>query len=95
MIKRFKKSFKQLIKNSKTELKETKQLAHLIWQSKSRELTEREIETIKNQGFDIIKVLFLSGLFIIPGSGFIIVLLVKSGKRFGINLLPSSFAKEK
>ena len=88
-------SIKRLINNTKTELRETRQLTRLVWASKSRQLTDAEIESIKDQGIDIVRVLFLSTLFIIPGSGFIIILLVKGGKRLGVRFLPSAFNREK
>ena len=70
-------------------------MVELIWESKSKDLTPEQKDKIKNQGFDLFKLTVLGALFIVPGSGILIVFLVKFGKRFGINILPSSFDKKK
>ena len=93
-MEKIKKSIKTFIEDSKSEARETKEMAELIWEAKGKDLTPEEKTKIKNQGLDLFKLTFLGALFVIPGSGVLIVFLVKFGKRFGINLLPSSFDKK-
>ena len=94
-MEKIKSSIKSIINDTKSEARETKEMAELIWESKSKDLTPEQKDKIKNQGFDLFKLTVLGALFIVPGSGILIVFLVKFGKRFGINILPSSFDKKK
>ena len=94
-MEKIKSSIKSIINDTKSEARETKEMVELIWESKSKNLTPEQKDKIKNQGLDLFKLTFLSALFIVPGSGILIVFLVKFGKRFGINVLPSSFDKKK
>lgn len=87
-------SYKKFKVDSKKEYEETKELAKLIWEYKDRDLTPQEIEIVKNQSLDIVKLLILSGVFIIPFGSAVIFIFVKIGKKFGIKVLPSSFNKE-
>jgi len=91
---KLKESIKQLIAESKQEWNETKEIGRLVWIAKKRELTHEECLKIKNQSLDVFRVMFLSGLFIVPGSGLLILFLVKFAKRFGFRVLPSSFDKK-
>ena len=77
--------------DSKNELIETKDMSKLIWDARKRKLSEVEKRDIKNQGKDVFKLLLLTGLFVLPFGGIIIVGLVKGGKKVGIQILPSSF----
>lgn len=92
---KIKESIKTLIEDTKSEVRETKEMAELIWESKNKDLTPEQKTKVKNQGIDLFKLTFLSALFVIPGSGVLIVFLVKFAKRFGINVLPSSFDNKK
>lgn len=94
-MEKIKSSIKSIINDTKSEARETKEMVELIWESKSKDLTPEQKDKIKNQGFDLFKLTVLGVLFIVPGSGILIVFLVKFGKRFGINVLPSSFDKKK
>lgn len=94
-MEKIKSSIKSIINDTKSEARETKEMVELIWESKGKDLTPEQKDKIKNQGFDLFKLTVLGALFIVPGSGILIVLLVKFGKRFGINILPSSFDKKK
>ena len=53
------------------------------------------MEFLKAQAKDIAKGLPLLGLFALPGGGLATVALVKAAKRFNIDLMPSSFNREK
>jgi len=76
------------------EFSETKEAAEIIWRSKNKNLTPDEKKKIKRQGADLVKITFLGALFAVPGSGVLIIFLIKLGKRFGMNVLPSSFDKK-
>ena len=93
-MKKIKGSIKKIIKDTKTEAAETKEMVKLIWESKNKDLTPEEKDKIKMQGADVFKLTILGALFIIPGSGVLIILLIKFGKKIGVNILPSSFNKE-
>lgn len=94
IVEKIKKSVKQLIGDTKLEAIETKELIKLLWAAKSKSLTKEEKAKVKNQSLDVFKLTVLSALFIVPGSGILIIFLVKFGKKFGINVLPSSFDKK-
>lgn len=83
-----------MISNTKSELSETKEVAKIIWGSKNKTLTPDEKDKVKKQSADLVKITFLGALFVVPGSGVLIILLIKLGKRFGMNVLPSSFDKK-
>jgi hypothetical protein len=93
-VEKIKKSFKTFIEDSKSEAKETKEMLKLIWNAKDKSLRPEERVKIKNQGLDLFKLTFLGVLFVIPGTGILIIFLIKFGKRFGVNFLPSSFDKK-
>ena len=94
-MEKIKETVKTFIDDTKSEVRETKEMAELIWQSKNKDLTPEEKTKVKNQGWDLLKMTFLGALFAIPGSGILIIFLAKFGKKFGINVLPSSFDKNK
>lgn len=94
-MEKIKSSIKSVITDTKSEAKETKEMMELIWASKNKTLTPEQKDKIKTQGLDLFKLTVLGALFIVPGSGILIVFLIKFGKRFGINILPSSFDKKK
>ena len=90
-MKKVKKSLNALISNTKSEFYETKEAVEIIWKAKNKDLTPDEKNKVKKQGTDLFKITFLGALFVIPGSGIFIIFLIKLGKKFGINILPSSF----
>lgn len=90
-----KQSYKGFKVDAKEEIDQTKLTCKLLWEYRKRSLTPEEIELVKTQGIDIFKLVCLSTIFVIPGGTFIIFILVKKGKRFGIKVLPSSFDNEK
>lgn len=94
MLKKLKNSASKLKEESFEEIRETKEVTKLLWAAKRRKLTGEEKERIKDQSMDIVRLLFLTALFVIPGSGVLIILLVKGGKRVGVRFLPSSFSKD-
>ena len=93
-MKKIKASIDTLISNGRAEAKETKEMVALIWESRNKELTIEEKDKIKNQSFDVLRITVLTGLLIIPFSGFLIILLIKFGEKFGVEVLPSSFNKK-
>jgi len=82
-------------KDCKTECIEIKQAIKLMWASRKRKLTHEEKMEVEDQSLDVARLTFLTALFIIPGSGILIIVLVKLGSKVGIRLLPSAFIKTK
>jgi hypothetical protein len=69
------------------ELKESKELVSLIQKSTKEELTKEEKELVKNQFLDILKSMPSMAIFLLPGGGFLLPLILKIVP----DLLPSSF----
>lgn len=95
MINKVKNTISRFVAESKTEVKETKELTRLIWVSKDRPLTKEEIDPLKGQSLDIFRFICLSGIFVLPFSGFLIFFIIKIGKRLGVRILPSAFEEKK
>lgn len=95
MFKKLRASGYQFVRDCKNELGQTKEATKLFWVARKRKLSTEERIEIATQGQDVLRVMFLGALFIIPFSGFLIILLVRGGNRLGIRFLPSSFVKEK
>lgn len=69
------------------ELKESKELVTLIQKSTKEELTKEEKELIKSQFMDILKSMPSMAIFLLPGGGLLLPLILKIVP----DLLPSSF----
>jgi len=95
MFNKLRASGHQFVKDCKSELMQTKEATKLFWAARKRKLSTEERTEVAAQSQDILRVMFLSVLFVIPCSGFLIILLVKGGNKLGIKFLPSSFVKEK
>lgn len=95
MFKKIASSANQLYKNSKNELTETKEATKILWAARKRKLSAEEKTELTGQSQDVLRLVFLTVLFIIPFSGIFIILLVKGGEKVGVRFLPSSFVKQK
>jgi cytochrome c-type biogenesis protein CcmH/NrfG len=95
MLTKIRKSLKELKQESQLELEQTKEMTKLLWEARKRDLTAEEKEKVMGQSLDLGRLILLSALFVVPGSGVLIVLLVKGGNKIGIRFLPSSFVKNK
>lgn len=69
------------------ELKESKELISLIQKSTKEELTKEEKELVKSQFLDILKSMPSMAIFLLPGGGLLLPLILKLVP----DLLPSSF----
>jgi hypothetical protein len=69
------------------ELKESKELITLIQKSRKEELTKEEKELVKSQFMDILKSMPSMAIFLLPGGGLLLPLILKLIP----DLLPSSF----
>jgi hypothetical protein len=69
------------------ELKESKELISLIQKSTKEELTKEEKELVKSQFMDILKSMPSMAIFLLPGGGLLLPLILKIVP----DLLPSSF----
>lgn len=87
-------SYKTFKEDSKKEIEETKELTKLLWEYRRRKLTDKEIELVKSQSKDIIRIAFMASIIILPGSFLITFVLIKIGQKTGIQFIPSSFQKK-
>jgi hypothetical protein len=69
------------------ELKESKELITLIQKSAKEDLTKEEKELVKSQFMDILKSMPSMAIFLLPGGGLLLPLILKIVP----DLLPSSF----
>jgi len=82
---------------SRNEIKET-QKAEKVFEKfiERKEVTSEEKEILKVQTFDIVKIIFIGiPLAVIPGFSIVMILIVKAGRKYNFNVLPSSFASPK
>jgi hypothetical protein len=83
---------KEFFKNLKQELSETKEGTVILTKMVMRkELTPAEGDALKQQAKDLAKGIPLLALFLIPGAGIPVAILVKLASKFGVDLLPTSF----
>ena len=79
------------------EIQETKKAEKVFVKYVERkEVTVEEKEILKTQTFDMVKIIFIGvPLAVIPGFSIVMILLVKVGRRYNFNILPSAFAPKK
>lgn len=94
-----KKRFGEFVSAVKNESEETKDAFDLLLKAsrgqlkdglgKKRQLSEKEIETIREQAIDVLKMIGITSLSILPGGTIVFILI----KLFKLNnhILPSSF----
>ena len=88
-----KEAIKQFLIDLKSELEETGAGAMMLQKMvMGEELEASEAEFLKAQAKDVAKSLPLLGLFVLPGGGIASAILVKTAKKFNIDLMPSSFS---
>ncbi len=82
-------------KNMSSEAKETKEASMLIVKfMKDGKISPEEEKELRMQVYDLFKMVGIGiPFFMIPGSSLLLPFLIKVSKRFGVNLLPSSFNK--
>jgi uncharacterized tellurite resistance protein B-like protein len=73
------------------EIKETGELAKLLGVASIRELTPAESSKVKSQLLDICKTVPALAIFLLPGGGFLIPVLIK---LLPFNILPTAFGDE-
>tara|TARA_E500000305_G_C3805403_1_gene135992 strand:- start:68 stop:493 length:426 start_codon:yes stop_codon:yes gene_type:complete len=87
---------KEFFRKFKQEMSETKEgIKLLVKMVKGVKLTDEEINFIKEQAKDIALGSILLGIVALPGGGIAVAVLVKLAKKFGIDLMPSSFKDQK
>lgn len=79
---------------TRTEAAETKEAERILVKYVERkDITKEEKKILKNQTIDIAKVIFIGiPLAVIPGFSVVMIILVKLGKKYKFNVLPSAFA---
>jgi alpha-D-ribose 1-methylphosphonate 5-triphosphate synthase subunit PhnH len=83
---------KKFFLNLKQELGETKEGAVILGKmAMGKELSPEESDALKTQIKDLAKGIPLLALIALPGGGIATVALVKLAKKFGVDLLPTSF----
>lgn len=82
---------------SQREINETKEAEKVfVKYMKGIEVTAIEKEAFKTQTFDLMKILFIGvPLAIVPGFSVIMIVIVRVGRKYNFNVLPSSFAPQK
>jgi hypothetical protein len=88
-------AIKEFFINLKQELSETKEGAAILAKMVMRkDLTPEESSALKQQAKDLAKGIPLLALFAVPGGGIATTVLVKVAKKYGVDLMPSSFKTE-
>ena len=84
------------LKKAYQEIVETKDAGKLLLKAvEGKKLTSKEKSEIKNQSLDVLKGLGLGTLFVLPGGGLLVTMLVMIGKKYNINITPSAFRPKK
>lgn len=83
-------------KNMSSEAKETKEASKLVVKfMKEGKISAEEEKELRTQVYDLFKMVGIGiPFFMIPGSTLLLPFMIKVSKRFGVNLLPTSFTKE-
>jgi hypothetical protein len=97
-------TFKKLLQKGETSLidfwqktrqeaRETKEAEGiLVKYVEGKKISAEEKIILKNQTFDIVKVIFIGiPLAVIPGFSIVMIFIVKIGRRYKVNVLPSAF----
>ncbi len=83
---------KEFFRKFKQEMSETKEGVRLLAKMmRGVKLGAEEVSFIKEQIKDIFLGSFLLGIVALPGGGIAVAVLVKLAKKFGVDLMPSSF----
>lgn len=85
------------VKGIKAEVKDTKEAAEIVRKyARDGEITDEEEKILKKHLWDTLKIFGVVVPFIIvPGASIIIPILIKLAKKHNIDLMPSSFSKDK
>lgn len=83
-------------KNMSSEAKETKEASMLIVKfMKEGKISADEEKELRTQVYDLFKMVGIGiPFFMIPGSTLLLPFMIKVSRRFGVNLLPTSFTKD-
>ena len=84
------KKIKQILSQ---ESAETKLMLSIYKKSLSKTATPEELIIANRQIKEIFKLAGFSGLIILPGTVFILPVLIKAAKKYNIDILPESFKK--
>jgi len=73
------------------ESSQTKQMFIIYTKNLSGKASSKEIKFANNQAKDLVRAAGISGVILLPGTVFILPILIKLGKKFNVEILPSSF----
>lgn len=95
--KNFKEQLHDFLENSAKEIVETKEAGAIIFKHiQGTTLTKEEKTFIRIQTYDVLKSIGIIVPFVfIPGASIVIAAIVTVANKKGINILPSSFSKQK
>lgn len=90
------KAFKVFFNNLRKEASETKQASYLVVKYlKEEKLSKIEEKELKLQFYDVLKIMGVGiPFFMIPGSTVLVPFLVKLSRKFGLDIISTSFKKE-
>lgn len=92
---KYKKQFKDFFIKLKNQFKHNKQLRDIVLvYLRSGTLTKEQSEILKEIIYDNLKMAGLGGITLLPGGSLLMVFLIKSAKKLGIDIIPSQFHEE-
>lgn len=97
LLKKYNKQFKEFFINLKNQFQHNDEAREILAHyAKTGTLTKEESKKLKDISYDILKMVGLGSLIIlpIPGGTLLMLFLVNSAKKLGIDLLPTKFKKE-
>lgn len=85
---------KETLSKLKQESRETKEAAIILakW-IKGDDVSPEETKALKDQSVDLAKLLGMFGVFMVPGGSIVLPAAIAAGKKFGVDIMPSSFKK--
>ncbi|WP_417335803.1 hypothetical protein [Halobacteriovorax marinus] len=93
MLKRIRKALVSLKEALSQEGVETREMFQIYSRYTQGKATKKEMKVANEQLRDIVKSLGLGVLLVLPFAPLTLPIIVKLGKRFGVDIIPSSFKK--
>jgi hypothetical protein len=95
LLKKYKVQFKDFFIKLKEQFKHNVKLRDIyLAYNKSGMLTSEQASILKEIVSDNLKMVGLGGIAMLPGGSLLMIFLIKSAKKFGIDIIPSKFHKE-
>lgn len=86
-------SAKKFFKGLKHEIEENGELRRIIYDylKDKKSLSKEDLEFVKKQTTDVLRMVGLLGIFVLPGASLILPALILGAKKVGIELIPEGF----